>query len=57
MAQDLWQVLYQILLIIYLKDLIKLNVNFSKMIKNVKHVELHISITTFFLNTQILKMI
>ena len=39
-AQDLWQVHYQILSIIFLKEFIELNVNLDKMIKNVKHLEL-----------------
>ena len=56
-AQDLWQVPYQILSIIFLKEFIELNVNLDTMIKNVKHGELNISIATVFLNTQILKMI
>ena len=42
---------------IFLKEFIELNVNWDMMIKNVKHVELNISIATVFLNTQILKMI
>ena len=56
-AQDLWQVHYQILSIIFLKEFIEYNVNSNMMIKNVKHVELIISIVTAFLNTKILKMI
>ena len=39
-AQDLWQVHYQILSIIFLEEFIELNVNLDKMIKNVKHLEL-----------------
>ena len=35
----------------------RINVNMDMMIKNVKHVELNISIVTVLLNTQILKMI
>ena len=35
----------------------ELNVNSDTMIKNVKHVEVNISILTVFYNTQILKMI
>ena len=42
---------------IFLKEFIELNVNSDTMIKNVKRVELNISIATVFLNTQILKMI
>ena len=56
-AQDLWQAHYKILSIIFLKEFTKLNVNTDTMIKNVKHVELNISIATVFLNTQILKII
>ena len=56
-AQDLWQILYQILSIIVLKKFIELNVNTNMMIKNLKLVELNISITIVFLNTQILRMI
>ena len=50
-AQDLWQAHYQILSIIFLKEFIELNVNSDTMIKNVKHVELNISIATVFWNT------
>ena len=57
MAQDLLQVHYQISSIILVKEFIELNVNTDTMIKNVKHVELDISIATVFSNTQILKMI
>ena len=56
-AQDLWQAHYQILSIIFLKEFIELNVHADMMIKNVKLVELNISIWIVFLNTQILKMI
>ena len=56
-VQDFWQASYQILSIIFLKEFIELNVNSDMMIKNVKHVELNISIATVFLNTQILKMV
>ena len=51
LAQDLWQVLYQILSIIFLTELIELNVNTNMMIKNVRLLELNISIATIFLNT------
>ena len=51
-AQDLWQVHYQILSIIFLKKFVELNVNsMMMMIKNVKLAELNISIATVFLNT------
>ena len=42
LEQDLWQVHYQILTIIFLKEFIKLNVNLNMMIKNVGHVQLNI---------------
>ena len=48
---------YQIVSIIFLKEFIELNVNMDAMIRNVKHVELNISITTVLLNIQILKTI
>ena len=41
-AQDLWQAHYQI----FLKKFIELNVNLDTIIRNVKHVELNISIAT-----------
>ena len=56
-VQDLWQVHYQVLPIIFLREFIELNVNLDTIIKNVKNMELNISIATVFLNTQILKMI
>ena len=56
-VQDLWLAHYQILLIIFLKEFIELNVNMDMMKKNVKHVEMNISIAIVLLNTQILKMI
>ena len=56
-AQDLWKAHYQILSMIFLKEFIELNVNTNMMIKNVKLVELNVSIATLFLNTQMLKMI
>ena len=43
-AQGLWQAHYQILSIIFLKEFIELNVNTDMMIKNMKLVELNISI-------------
>ena len=48
---------FHILSIIFLKEFIELNVNSDTMIKNVKHMELNISIATVFLNTQFLKTI
>ena len=56
-AQNLWQVRYQILSIIFLKELIELNVNLDTMIKNVKLVVLTVSIETAYLSIQTLKMI
>ena len=45
-AQDLWQVLYQIMSIIFLKEFIELSLNLDTMVKDVKHVELNISIAS-----------
>ena len=45
-AQDLWQVLYQIISIIFLKEFIELSLNLDTMVKDVKHVELNISIAS-----------
>ena len=57
-AQKLWQVHYQILSIIFLKEFIQFNVNSDTMIKNVKHVELNISIANILnISIQTLKMI
>ena len=56
-VQDLWQAHYQILSTDFLKEFIELNVNTDFVIKNVKLVELNLSIVTVFLNTPILKMI
>ena len=47
-AQDLWQVHYQIFSIIFLKEFIELHVNSDMMIKNVKHVELNIQLLLLF---------
>ena len=55
-AQDLWQA-HQILLIILLKEFIKLNANMNMIIKNVKPVELTAKIVSVILNTQTLKII
>ena len=55
-VQDLYQVHYQILSIIFVKGFIELNVSSDTMIKNLKHVKLNTSITTVFWNTRILKM-
>ena len=56
-SQNLWQVDYQILSIIFLKEFIKLYVKADIMIKYVKFVELHTKYATVFLITQIAKMI
>ena len=56
-VQDLWRAHYKILSIISLKEFIVFNVNLDTMKKNVKLMELNISIATVFLNIQILKMI
>ena len=53
--QDKWQAYYQILSIIFLKEFIAFNVNTDTMIKNVRLVELKISIATVFLNIQNLR--
>ena len=45
-TQDLWQVLYQIMSIIFLKEFIELSLNLDTMVKDVKHVELNISIAS-----------
>ena len=56
-APGLWQALYHILSIIFLKEFIKLMVNMEIMLENIKLAKLNISIATVFLNTQISKMI
>ena len=56
-TQDLWQAHYQVLSITFLKKFIELNVKMDMMIKDVRLVELNISIVAVFLNTQISKMI
>ena len=53
----LLQVLYQILLIIFLREFIKLDVNTAMLIKNMKHMELNISLLTVFWSISTLKMI
>ena len=50
---DLWQALYQVLWIIFLKEFIKLNVSLVKtMIRIVKFVEVNIIIVTVFLTIE-----
>ena len=56
-VQGLWLAHYQILLILFLNEFIKLNANTKKMIKNVKLAELSTKIATAFVNSQTLKMI
>ena len=48
---------YQTLSMIFLKELLKLNVNMGTVVKNVKFQELSINIPTALLNKQTLKMI
>ena len=55
-VQSLWQVHYQILSIIFLKEFFKSNVNMDTIIKNVKHSELNTKLAIVFLNTKTLKM-
>ena len=47
-AQDLWPAHHQISSLIYLKDFIELNEYQNMIIKNLKHVELNISIAIVF---------
>ena len=56
-VQDLWQAYYQVLLIILLKEFIKLNANMDMITKNVERVELNTIIKSIASNTQTLKMI
>ena len=56
-TKDLWQVHYQILLIMLLKEFMKLNVNRNTMIKNLKIVDLNTKNATAFLNIETLKTI
>ena len=57
MVHDLYQAHYQVLSIIFLKEFIELNVDIDMLIKNVRRVELKISIATVSSNIQTLKMI
>ena len=50
-VQDLWQAHYQILSIIFLREFIETNVNTDIMIKNLRLLELNISIASVFFNT------
>ena len=56
-AQGLWLAHYQILLIILLRKIIKLNVNMDIIMKNVKLIEFNTKIASAALNTQKLNMI
>ena len=56
-VQHLLQAHCQIFSIMFLKEVIKLNVNTDTKMKNVKLAELNISIATVFLNSQNSKMI
>ena len=53
MVQDLWETHYQILLIIFLKEFIELNVYMNMVIRNA---EWNAKITSAFLNAQALKI-
>ena len=53
-VQDLLQVHYQILPIIFLMGFLKLNVNTDTMTKNAKLADLNVDIVSVFLNTQTL---
>ena len=52
-AQDLWQAYYQFLLIILVKEFIKLNENTDMIIRNLKLAELNIKIASAFANTKL----
>ena len=54
-GQDLWQIHYQILLIILLLELTKLNVNMNIITKIANGAELNTKIAIAFLNTPTLK--
>ena len=56
-VQDLLESHYTILLIIFLKKFLKLNVNMDRIINNVKRVELNSNIASVILNIQKLKII
>ena len=56
-VQNFWEACYQVLLIILLKEFIKLNVNTNTIIKNVKLEELNTNIETALLKIQALTMV
>ena len=51
-GKDLWQAHHQVLLTIFLIEFITLNTNTKIMAKNVRLVEINISIAAVFWNTQ-----
>ena len=55
--ENFWRVHYQILLIMWMKEVITLNVNMDNRIKNVKLVEFNATTATAFLNKHSFKMI
>ena len=55
--QDSWQAHYRILLIVSLKEFIKLNVNTDMIIENVENAKSNKKIVSAILNIQMLKMI
>ena len=57
MVQHLSQAHYQVLVIILLKEFIKLNFNVNSIITTIKLAQLNKNIVTAFFNTQALKMI
>ena len=56
-VQSLSQAHYQVLVIIILKEFVKLNFNINAVMNNVKLAQLNTNIATAFFNTQTLKMI
>ena len=56
-AKDLWQAHCQTLLIILLKEFIKLNASMDMIIKNMKRMKLSANTVSAVSNTQTLKMI
>ena len=55
--ENFWRVHYQILWIMWMKEVITLNINMDIRIKNVKLVEFNTTTATAFLNKHIFKMI
>ena len=54
-GQELWQAYCQTLLVILLKEFIKLNVNLNIIIKSVKRIELNKNTVNAVMNTQTIK--